>query len=299
MTAWFFDGGKGDVLAMHHCVFREAIVRYDIRVMNGSISLLPTTSNVTIQLVDRDANPKQQTEGWYISNGFMMTLQDRFSGSATVSCHVKEGKPCEAGLYTPQGVSARRYGNVTSWESRDPVPDIKSTLNELSFRFALMDLPIAENARGTRIVNGTNLTGMELSLASWLKRHPEDTFASLRKPNQTVEAVQTANATIFQSQYSYLATALAIILLTASSIVPTFYGWWVLGRPMTLYTSGHTPTDICLTWSQECYIANIGMSKRCCPAVFPQRAPPQKRGCHTLFNALPRSHSREGWRPAV
>lgn len=40
--------------------------------------------------------------------------------------------------------------------------------------------------------------------------------------------------TVYQSHYGWMIGALAVILIAFCSIVPTFYGWWHLGRSVSL-----------------------------------------------------------------
>jgi hypothetical protein len=45
---------------------------------------------------------------------------------------------------------------------------------------------------------------------------------------------QTFNVMVFQSNYSYLATALTVIALGVLIVIPTFHGFWDLDRDISL-----------------------------------------------------------------
>lgn len=49
-----------------------------------------------------------------------------------------------------------------------------------------------------------------------------------------IPAQQTSVKNIYQSHYAYFGAALVVIFVTAFSILSTFWGWWSLGRPVSL-----------------------------------------------------------------
>jgi hypothetical protein len=86
----------------------------------------------------------------------------------------------------------------TTWN--DPIPDLLNSINELTFR-----------------------TAVQVAIDS-----PNSTFA------QEVVYNGTESATIYQSNYTLMAIAVATNFLGLFSILPVYYGWWELGRKTSL-----------------------------------------------------------------
>jgi hypothetical protein len=51
---------------------------------------------------------------------------------------------------------------------------------------------------------------------------------------QVLVMQQTSNITVFKSNYYYLATALTVMMLGVLVVIPTFHGFWDLGRKISL-----------------------------------------------------------------
>ncbi|KAJ9643991.1 hypothetical protein H2199_003857 [Coniosporium tulheliwenetii] len=189
--------------------------------------LSSSTSKRAIELVDYINSGAP----WGPTAGFVLALQDQYNGSAVF-------RKWSSNSWDTQldGSVARRYmskdpnGDGSARPTFiDPMPDIFATLDDLSLRFAMTDIPVTDPSIWLSFQ-----PYMEENLANWLEAHPNETLATLSRPNQTVQAKQITMVPVYSSRYSYLAAALAVMLLTTTSIIPTFYGWWHLGRPMTL-----------------------------------------------------------------
>ncbi|EON62506.1 hypothetical protein W97_01729 [Coniosporium apollinis CBS 100218] len=230
VRAFFRDKTNEKTVAMHYCKFFPAIVYYDIRVTNGTISLLSSpTSKRILELVHLTGT----SFGLLLNGGFALALEDQYNGSAVVTDRSGVAILRTIFMYGPV---ARRYmskfssgSEVDTYSFADPMPDIFATLDELSLRYAMTDIPMMDpdSWGAVQILEEGNVN-------RWLEAHPGETPATLLRPNQTVQARQTELVPVYTSNYPYLAAALAVMLLTTTSIIPTFYGWWHLGRPMTL-----------------------------------------------------------------
>ena len=51
---------------------------------------------------------------------------------------------------------------------------------------------------------------------------------------QILEIQQTSTVTIFKSNYSYLTAALAVMVIGFLVVIPTFHGFWEMGRQSSL-----------------------------------------------------------------
>jgi hypothetical protein len=88
-------------------------------------------------------------------------------------------------------------GCQVAWS--DPTHDMLGTARELAFRVAIA----AANA-----TNATNL--------------------------QTLTGTQDQQVIVYNSHYAFLGLALLFTLLSTLSVVPVFFGWWRLGRKVSL-----------------------------------------------------------------
>lgn len=228
-TTSFRDQPDRKTVAVRHCEFRPVIVYHNISVTNGTLSLL--SSLVSEPILDPyDGEVLSQFFKVPLA-GFGLALSDQYQGSALLST-TSDGIQ----VFHLHGPISRRYiskGSTGHGSANniflDPMPDIIATLNDLSLRYAMTDVPMMDPH-----VWQYSQAKMENQLAKWLKAYPNETLAVLPRPYQTVQAKQIATVLVYFSRYSYLAAALAVMLLTTTSIIPTFYGWWHLGRPRTL-----------------------------------------------------------------
>lgn len=102
-------------------------------------------------------------------------------------------------------------GNLT-WA--DPTNDILTAFNELMFRSALQTAEQTPDTFNLQTPNGA----------------VNRTFPS----STIVNGQQTLPRNIFLTRYVYLAAATAVMTLGILAVLPTFYGWWHLGRSVSL-----------------------------------------------------------------
>lgn len=113
----------------------------------------------------------------------------------------------------------------------DPTDNMISTAHELTLRAAIA-------TTNTRIVTFWNedesentpdlLTQFQSEIAS-----PNLTFVN-RTVSQDAEVTMTFEESVYKTQPKWLTAAFAVILLACISIVPTYWGWWHLGRPVSM-----------------------------------------------------------------
>lgn len=198
------------------CTLTEAVVDYQVLLQNKTVSL--NNPSVNLHVVSM-GNSTPDVSGSYMAGqnttlgGFALAGTDLFASNTSLR-FVGAAGLWEVDLFNSfasQYIISPRYIGHCQFDWRDPTDDILNALHEIMFRTALKaasaaDSVFVQNAQGNR------------------------TFAT----KQSVPAKQTGVQNVFLSHYGYLFGALALMTLGILSVIPTFLGWWRLGRPMTL-----------------------------------------------------------------
>ena len=198
------------------CTLTEAVVDYPVVLHNSTVSLNNPTVNLHVVSM---GNSTPDVTGGYLPGGnitlggFALAGTDLFASNTSVR-FVGAAGMWEVNMlntFASQYILTPKYSDNCQFDWRDPTDDILNALHEIMFRTALKaaseaDSVFVQNAQGDR------------------------TFAT----KQSVHATQTRVQNVFLSHYGYLSAALAVMTLGVLSVVPTFQGWWKLGRPMTL-----------------------------------------------------------------
>ncbi|KZF24777.1 hypothetical protein L228DRAFT_281818 [Xylona heveae TC161] len=216
------------------CVLSEAIVEYPLQLDQRTVS---TFTNPTPHLnVVSKGNSTPDVAPTYLPNenvtlgGFALAGTDMFytnTGLMFVGA---------AGMYQLVGFNtfASRYiidpnfymNCQFAWH--DPTDDILDALNEIMFRSALATAPLSDP---------TVYIDSPSSSSSSSSSSPTSSSASKRSSfhtHQTPSAVQASNHTVYVSHFKYLAGALVVMSLGILSVLPTFNGFWHIGRHVTL-----------------------------------------------------------------
>jgi hypothetical protein len=110
--------------------------------------------------------------------------------------------------------------NVT-WA--DPIDDIIAMAHELTLRAAIATTHVMPYNIEGKIITGSQ---------------PEVSYPNLTLVNRTLEQQATMTRsyteTVYQTQVGWVAGAFLLIILACLSIIPTYWGWWNLGRPVTM-----------------------------------------------------------------
>ncbi|KAK2789929.1 hypothetical protein FQN53_000982 [Emmonsiellopsis sp. PD_33] len=189
------------------CRLQPAVVEYSFRIDNGVLSLqddnpehLPVYSLTDVNIDPNMENldyPGIAVSANAILRSTVRTVSHRISGKLGFSF---------------SGSSAYNYFRSKEFDTNtdcfftfdDPADDMKRNIHELMFRTALAAVSASGN---------------------------EDNRA---KMNKTIVVEQTNTELVFQSRYEYLGGALAVMLAALLTISVTYYGWWQLGRKMSL-----------------------------------------------------------------
>ncbi|KAF2491618.1 hypothetical protein BU16DRAFT_123522 [Lophium mytilinum] len=100
----------------------------------------------------------------------------------------------------------------------DPMASLFSALDEIMLRVA---------------VDAANINTLELVQENLESSRKGLNFTSFPK-TQSVTMMETRTVQVYHSDYRYLAAALVVVFLTTFAIVPTFQGFWGLGRKTSL-----------------------------------------------------------------
>lgn len=203
-----------------NCTLTEAVVEYPILLQNTTVSLNNPTVNLHVVSM---GNSVPDVAGYVDGDhnmtlgGFSLAGTDWFGSNTSLLFHAARNDNMPPWLELVQlNTFANQYLTLDSQAAgpfhwRDPTNDILNGLHELMFRTAVKtanaaDSVLIQNAQGNRTFD---------------MKH-------------SVHATQTAVQNVFMSHYGYLVGALAVMTLGVLTVIPTFHGWWKLGRSMTL-----------------------------------------------------------------
>ncbi len=188
-------------LHTRNCVLQAAIVEYAVTLDQNTIRLVDPgqkpgiLSTYSINEYTPGGNPE------FMLGGVCHAANNLFGSTASIQYNGFWGWNTHF-----EGPLADQYATWTADQQdlyygtcnlyfRDPSDDIFSALNELMFR------------------------------------------ASLAGPSgnsTTVSGTQVADRNIYQSRYAWLAAAVVVNFLSVLLVLPTFWKYWILGRPVTL-----------------------------------------------------------------
>ena len=198
------------------CVLTEAVVDYQISLVNETATLNNPTTNLTVVTMGNstsdvvggtDAGQNVTLGGFYLAGNdlFGANTSQSFVGAAGLF------QLNNLDTFASQYLMGFDFLDNCQYAWKDPTDDILLALHEIMFRTAIS----AANVSDFSIIN-----------------MPQ---GNISFPTNTVRpALQTSTQNVYSSHFGYLWGALAVMALGIASVVPTFNGWWHLGRPMTL-----------------------------------------------------------------
>jgi hypothetical protein len=132
-------------------------------------------------------------------------------------------------LQAPNDGSLDSINYTCTWS--DPTDDMISLAHELTLRAAIA----TSNTLITTQRLGEDLENIPDLLT---QGQPEILAPNLTLVNRTidqeVEVAMTFNETVYEAQPQWLAGAFTVIVMACLSIIPTYWGWWRLGRPVSM-----------------------------------------------------------------
>ncbi|OCL14127.1 hypothetical protein AOQ84DRAFT_281733 [Glonium stellatum] len=204
-TAYKGDSGMHDDLSctgnliLQNCTLRQAKVKYPVQVVNGTVSLLPSTDtqNETIEIWPSSEEVYGLGTWPSTLGGISVVASNRFQSTTSL---YYDGTPFtifSTGIIPLEHLvpDNTTFGTCNmTWT--DPMPEILTGIREIMFRTAIA---------------ATNAT-----------------------TRQTFPATETVTLAIYVSHYGYLTAAFTVMVLSVSLVFPIFIGWWQLGRKVTL-----------------------------------------------------------------
>lgn len=201
-------------LQVNHCTFRPATLKYPVNIENGtvtfssSLSSLGTTPEtvVAVYSISEDNFVRGSTLG-----GFYLAASDLLTSEATI------WQVDHIWTLNISGTLAQDYvtsiNSMTACEDTwsDPTEEVISSLQEIMFRTALS---ASNDSSPFYYYSGVN--------------------ASHVQTNQTMNTVEVSLLPAFQVHYGYLAAGVAVMIACVVPVASTFYGWWRIGRPISL-----------------------------------------------------------------
>ncbi|KAM0460082.1 hypothetical protein ACHAO4_002212 [Trichoderma viride] len=200
-------------LTMRSCQLRSATLEYPIQIQGNNLTFTETLDNLTEVSIQPSAlscgsmaDGGRLSVGWTAA-GFGLAAQQLFNSKAYYAFIL--GPYDGIHLFLPDIIS-NQFVDLSSASNEgcatwtDPTPYMLSAMNELAFRVSLG--AINEEYRNT----------------------------TKPPPPQNLTMEQTRNVVIFHSDYRYLIATTVLSLIFVLLITPTFYGWWLLGRNVSL-----------------------------------------------------------------
>jgi hypothetical protein len=185
------------------CTLVPALMEYNVVLNNNTILLDPAYNYRHDRVIKHTPPGFNNAQGVSTHGGMALALNNLFSSVA----HLRFTGAVGYELIT-SGAPAIQYpttyydkdptlGCQVAWS--DPTNDMLGTARQLAFRVAIASANIS---------NATN--------------------------SQTLTGTQDQQIVVYNSHYTFLGLALLFTLLSTFSVVPVFFGWWRLGRNVSL-----------------------------------------------------------------
>ncbi|OCL06727.1 hypothetical protein AOQ84DRAFT_355343 [Glonium stellatum] len=189
---------NGDLM-IDQCTLMPAIMEYHVIIVNNTVALDPAYTYKDDKLIKLTPAFVNTFTGPTTYGGLWLILNSMIESSASMNFAGAVGYDVVS-----SGLPAFEYANGThaldtqnctsNWNS--PTDDMLATVRDMLFRTALL------------AANSSTI--------------------------QTVKALQTDPMTVFKSHYQFLGLALLVTFLGIFCVIPTFLGWWNLGRAVSL-----------------------------------------------------------------
>ena len=197
------------------CTLREAVVDYQLSLVNRTVTLANPDVNLNVISM---GNSTPEVAGYNAGEnitlgGFALAGKDLFSSNTSLGFVGAAGLWEVAGFNTfaSRYIVNPQYSLNCQFSWRDPTNDILVALHEIMFRAALKAASLADSVF---------IQNEQGNKTFWSK--------------QTLQAKQMSVQNVYSSHFVYLYGALGLVTLGALSVLPTFNGFWHLGRTVTM-----------------------------------------------------------------
>ena len=199
-----------------NCTLVEAVVSYPATLVNSTATLDLTRDPRVIALGNSyEYLPPEGQRGLNVTlGGFALAGTDLFGSEVSL---LFSGGGADGILldklntFASQYIIDPNYEGFCNFTFNDPTRDILTALHEIMFRTAL---------KSSNIKTSVSIQNKEGNYTFFTQ--------------QPVSASRSSIQNVFQSHFGYLSGAIALITLGILSILPTYNGWRLLGREMTM-----------------------------------------------------------------
>jgi hypothetical protein len=225
------------------CSMRSATLLYPVHLVNSTISLSGNSSSFEVDHVQASGDPNQSNALDNESILFNSMSYTTIGGVAAAAQNIFGSNVMQVGQsmqmngsvpsqYLTYGTGKSAYfvtedPCAINWY--DPTSDIVNGINEIMFRTALAASSVSKFS-----IFNQNIYSKDRNATSFYEAYPVNITGSGIPIPQILTMKQTSNITVFKSNYSYLAAALALMILGILVVLPTFQGFWELGRNVSL-----------------------------------------------------------------
>ncbi|KAG0650828.1 hypothetical protein D0Z07_2842 [Hyphodiscus hymeniophilus] len=212
------------------CSLRPATLKYHVTITNGSLDLGDITTDATVQSFQPASNTSDTDGGgdytlWTLG-GIYTAAISLFNSNASYAFNA-----AVASQVILQDTLSNQFLSITPGPGQPLVngsDDANVLFNGLSF-------PTACSSNWTdptnHIISALNEISFRVSIAAG--NYPyRDTKES--PPPQVITMLATGNINVFHSEHKYMIAMIVLTVAMMGFVVPTFIGWWELGRHVTL-----------------------------------------------------------------
>jgi hypothetical protein len=225
-TMYKATAGIRGTIMRRSCTLSEATTHYRVEIKGRTVTLLslPQMPVRTLQKTQRLMENPESLFGDLSSTfgGLWLALRSQYEVSATISFGVLETNSTNVSLYMREGNTTSIAAYDVYWA--DPIDDMISMLQELTFRTTVSPKELTDFITGeTRDPSGPDTSVISPNLT-----------ATNRTVEQQAVVSMTFDETVYAVRYSWLIGAIVLIVLACLAILPTYRGWWLLGRPVSV-----------------------------------------------------------------
>ncbi|KAK8191561.1 hypothetical protein IWZ00DRAFT_283601 [Phyllosticta capitalensis] len=192
-----------------NCLLQPSTMEYPITLTRNNTVALRSSwdKDRQVKLLDY-LGPSSRQPGATTIGGFQLAMSTLFGSSATFNFGGAVSSIQFAGTVVNQYVDTANSGSAYTWPTyvnwNDPTDDILNAIREVAFRASIY-------AATDPSLNRTALN-----------------------PSQDVDFTGTVRKTIYKINRRYMAAGAALALLGFFGVLPLYYGWWQLGRRVTM-----------------------------------------------------------------
>ncbi|GAB7328454.1 hypothetical protein MBLNU13_g00414t2 [Cladosporium sp. NU13] len=223
------EGVRGSMV-WRTCTMSEALVYYQTSIIGQTISLsdLPQMSSRIVQRTLRHDEPTFYGNSPSTIGGLWLAVKDRFEALAEILAvgpwYTLATNSTIASVYLRGRYASVLMTSDMYWA--DPTDDMISMLQELAFRTAVVSS--SEGPTAPTSGEEADPAGYDASVIS------PDLNSTKRLVQQQATVSMTYNETVYAVRFGWLAGGFALIALACLAILPTYWGWWRLGRAVSL-----------------------------------------------------------------